>query len=92
MYKSPLTKDQIKATAAEVGVVADCFLRGGKAQIISNVIMHLNTMRMFSVIMDTPESLECAKKDEARRNLFISKAKVTDDGVTGLEKRAKPGR
>jgi|FAXJ01.1.fsa_nt_gi hypothetical protein len=87
MYKSPLTKDQIKAIAAEIGVVDDCFLRGGKSEMIYHIISHLDTMRMFSTIIDTPESLKHAEEDKGRRDLFISKAQVTDDGVSGLAKK-----
>ena len=79
MFKSPLTKDQIKAAAAEIGVTESCFLRGGKSQLIFNVVNHLDTMRMFSTIIGTKESLEHAAKDKARRDLFISKIQATDD-------------
>lgn len=89
MFKSPLTKDQIKAAAAEVGVVDDCFLRGGKSQLIFNVVNHLDTMRMFSTIIGTPEALEHAEKDKARRDLFISKIQATDDKQPPIKGKPK---
>ena len=79
MYKSPLTKEQIIAVAAEVGVTESCFLRGGKSQLLANIINHLDNMRLFSVIIGTPESLKHAESDKALRDRFISRALVTDD-------------
>lgn len=89
MFKSPLTKDQIKSAAAEVGVTDNCFLRGGKSQMIYNVVNHLDTMRMFSTIIGTPEALKNAAEDKARRELFISKIQATDDGELFIKGKAK---
>jgi hypothetical protein len=88
MFKSPLTTNQIKAIAKEMEL-DDCFLRGGKSQILYNIINHFDTMRMFSTIIGTPEALENAKKDEGNRNLFIEKAKVTDDGIAFIKGKPK---
>lgn len=89
MFKSPLTKDQIKAAAAEVDVTESCFLRGGKSQLIFNVVNHLDTMCMFSTIVGTPESLKFVEKDKARRDLFISKIQATDDGQLPMKGKPK---
>jgi hypothetical protein len=89
MYKSPLTKDQIKVAAAEVGVTDACFLRGGKSQLIYNIVNHLDTMRMFSTIIGTTKSLKHAAEDKTRRDQFISKIQATDDDEMFRKRKSK---
>ena len=76
-YISPLTKDEIKEVARNMGI-EECFFHGGKSQLIQNILTHFDTMRIFNVIIGTDEAKNRAEEYKQECKIFMEMCDITE--------------
>lgn len=59
--------------------VDDCFLKGSKSRIISQVVNHFGTLAMMNRIIGTVEAIEIAINCEKQRDEFLTKIGIVPE-------------